>query len=311
MAIKEHMLPVQDGKNTLYVRCWAPENPRAIVLIAHGMAEHIARYDDFAAALNADNLAVYGCDHAGHGRSSKPEQYGYFYEQDGWNRAVADIDTMRRYALAQHPGLPVILFGHSMGSALARSYIVRYPDTLAGVILSGTMGPNPLSPIAKLIARSQVKKLGTYAPCELLNKMAFASYNKPFEPARTGFDWLSRDAAQVDQYVADPGCGFTFTATGYRDVLDGMAAISGGKWASRVPKQLPVLIFSGDRDPVGGFGKGVRWVRDALQKAGVRDVTMTLYPDGRHEMLNEIDREQVFADVRAWMDCHLAPRADA
>ncbi|MDR3050229.1 MAG: lysophospholipase [Oscillospiraceae bacterium] len=311
VTVTEDRLPVQGGQSRLYLRAWAPDDPWAVLIIAHGMAEHIARYDAFAGFLADQGVAVYGCDHAGHGKSALPEKYGYFYPKDGWHRVVDDLEDVRAYACARHPGLPVALLGHSMGSMLARSYITRYGQRLAGVVLSGTAGPNPTLPLGRALAGLQALLLPRYKPSKLLHTLAFSANNRPFAPARTPADWLSSDPVQVDAYIADTACGYMFTATGYRDLLAGMAETNRRDWAAGVPQALPVLIFSGAMDPVGGMGRGVAWVEHALRRAGVRDVTCRLYPQGRHEMLNELGREQVYEDVLAWLKRTLALRAQA
>jgi len=296
----EYRVPAPDG-GSLHVSAWAPDAPRAVIQVAHGMAEHALRYAEFAGCMVRTGIAVYAADHAGHGRSAPPEKYGFFYAKDGWRLAVEDLHAVRVSMEARHAGAPVILLGHSMGSMLARSYVTRYGQGLGGLILSGTGGPNPLLPVGRFVSMLEKLWLPAYRPSLLLHRMAFGAYNKPFAPARTPFDWLSRDAARVDAYIADPACGFPFTATGYRDVFAGMREIQSADWARKVPAGLPVLLVSGERDPVGGMGKGVRWVENALREAGVRDVTCRLYPEARHELLNETNRDEVIADLLGWI----------
>ena len=285
---------------SLCVYAWIPDAPKAVLQIAHGMAEHAQRYDAFAQAMAAQGFAVYASDHAGHGQSALPEHYGFFYPEDGWQRVVEDLHLVHRATADRHPGCPHMLLGHSMGSLLARSYMASYGDTLRGVILSGTAGPNPLLPFGKLLAGLCMRLRPPHTPCKIIDKLVFSANNKSFAPARTPSDWLSRDTAAVDAYIADPACGFVFTATGYRDLFDGLSSIQGESWAAKVPRSLPVLLFSGESDPVGAMGKGVRCVEKALRAGGVEDVTCILYPQGRHEMLNEINREAVYADILAW-----------
>ncbi|MCL2544926.1 MAG: lysophospholipase [Clostridia bacterium] len=305
VTFAEYQVPVGEG-TSLHVRAWAPEAPRAVIQIAHGMAEHGGRYGDFAAAIALAGIAVYAADHAGHGKSATPEKYGHFYAKNGWRQAVEDLHAVRASIEERHPGVPLVLLGHSMGSLMARSYITRHGEGLGGVILSGTGGPNPLLPVGKLLAAIEMRRLPAYRPSLLIDKLVFGAYSKPFAPARTPFDWLSRDPGQVDAYIADPACGFPFTAAGYRDVFAGLSEIQAKGWAAGVPAGLPVLIISGERDPVGGMGKGVRWVEKALRGAGVRDVTCALYPEARHELLNETNRAEVYADVLAWISRVLA-----
>jgi len=305
LTFVEYRVPTGEGVS-LHVSAWTPDAPRAVLQVAHGMAEHGRRYADFAAAMARAGIAVYAADHAGHGKSAPPERYGFFYAQDGWRRAVEDLHAVRASAEERHPGLPLALLGHSMGSLMARSYIARHGEGLRGVILSGTSGPNPLLPIGKLLAAIEMRRLPAYLPSRLIDKLVFGAYGKSFAPARTSFDWLSRDPGQVDAYIADPACGFPLTATGYRDVFAGLGEIQAKGWSAGVPAGLPVLLVSGERDPVGGMGKGVRWVEKALRDAGVRDVTCTLYPEARHELLNETNRERVYADLLVWLSRALA-----
>lgn len=312
--MKRHVLCVEErlstsGGASLYVRGWVPESPWATLQIAHGMAEHMLRYDAFALAMAEQGIAVYGNDHAGHGRSAEPEKYGYFYPRDGWRRVVEDLHEVHDWVAARHPDVPCVLLGHSMGSFLARSYMVRYGAGLQGVILSGTAGPNSALPLGKALAAFEMRRLGAYEPSHLIDRVAFSSNNKAFAPARTKMDWLSRDPEVVDAYIADPACGFVFTATGYRDLFAGLTEIQARGWADGVPKQLPVLLVSGQRDPVGGMGKGVRWVESALKKSGVREVTCNLYPEARHEPLNEWNREDLYRDILEWMRSALQPAA--
>lgn len=298
-CVEERLLTA--GGASLYVRGWMPESPWATLQIAHGMAEHMLRYDTLAQVMAEQGIAVYGNDHAGHGRSAEPGRYGYFYARNGWQRVVEDVHEVHGWIAARHPGVPCVLLGHSMGSFLARSYMVRYGTGLQGVVLSGTAGPNPALPLGKALAAIEMRRLKPYEPSRLIDRIAFSANNKAFAPARTKMDWLSRDPAVVDAYMADPACGFVFTATGYRDLFEGLTEIQARGWADGVPKQLPVLLVSGQRDPVGGMGKGVRWVESALKQAGVKDVACILYPEARHEPLNEWNREDLYKDILTWM----------
>ena len=308
MKQMEHRLDTPQG-TSLYVRGTVPDTPWAVLQIAHGMAEHIQRYDAFAQAMAEAGIAVYGNDHAGHGRTTDAARYGYLYATEGWRSLVEDMHALRIWEGERHPGLPVFLLGHSMGSFLARSYARAHGDTLSGLILSGTAGPNPALGLGKLLARMEMRRLSPHRPCKLVDALAFSGNNRPFKPARTAFDWLCSDPAVVDAYIADPACGFPFTATGYRDLFDGLTEISAPDWADKLRRDVPILLFSGERDPVGGMGKGVRWVEESVRKAGVRDVTCVLYPQGRHEMLNEVNRLEVYTLVLDWVRRVAQPRA--
>lgn len=298
-------LPADDG-TSLFVRTWLPDGePKAVVQLAHGMAEHSGRYERLAQDLTDAGYAVWIHDHRGHGdTAATPEDEGYFCDDDGWGAAVADMRTVTTAAREAHPGLPLFLMGHSMGSLLGRDYVTRYGHDLAGAVFSGTGGDQGLlGKVGQLVATVEGRVRGRRHTSRLMNALTFGDFNKSFKPARTDFDWLSRDPEQVDRYVADPRCGQVFSSGFFADLLRGVNSLPG--LVSRVPKDLPVYFFSGDRDPVGGNGEGVKGVADAFRRAGVADVTCRLYPGGRHEMLNETNRDEVVADLLAWLDAHL------
>lgn len=296
VTLREKRFPSATGLCDIRYRMWIPEEPHAAVQIAHGMAEHIDRYHAFASFLAENGVLVYGNDHAGHGKSLAPNGIlGYFGAQNGWDALVQDMRTLRDIVKAEYPALPYILLGHSMGSFLARTYAGRDGRDFDAFIFSGTAGKNPALGVAKLIAKRNIKKTGGDKPDQMLYDLSFGSYNKAFRPNRTTVDWLSRDDAMVDLYVADPLCGFPFTTCGMRDVFDGLTEISNIDWARRVPDR-PILMLSGAMDPVGGKGKGVKQVFDWLTKTG-RRAECKLYDGGRHEMLNELNREEVYHDI--------------
>lgn len=284
---------------------WLPEDePRAIVQIAHGMAEHAARYDAFARDLTAAGYVVYANDHRGHGLTAAPADRGYFADVHGWETVVDDLALFTAQARADFPDLPVVLFGHSMGSLLARTYITRYGDGLAAVILSGTAtDPGALGKAGQVIAALESRLRGRRHPSRLMTNLTFGPYNAKFKPARTEFDWLSRDETQVDRYVADPLCGQTFTSGFYVDLLGGLAELQRDAVVVGTPTSLPMLIIAGADDPVGG--SKVTEVGAQLERLGVADVTVKTYPEARHEILNEINRAEVVDDVLSWMDARL------
>ncbi|NYJ73292.1 alpha/beta hydrolase [Allobranchiibius huperziae] len=292
----------------LHVRRWLPDgDPTAVVQVAHGMAEHSGRYERFAQALTAAGYAVYAEDHRGHGRTSGGADTGYLADSDGWNVVVEDLAAVTARASSEHPHLPVVLFGHSMGSFLARSYAMVHGTDLAGLVLCGTAGdPGTLGAVGKGVATLEARTLGRRHTSKVMNTLTFGQYNAAFKPNRTDFDWLSRDPAEVDAYIADPRCGEVFTAGFYVDLLGALAQINRDDQVARIPAGLPILLISGDHDPVGGKGgAGVKAVAAQLEKSGVRDVTLTLYPGARHELLNETNRDEVTADVLAWIAAHL------
>ena len=286
-------------------RVWMPEGaPKAIVQLVHGMAEHIDRYDAPARALCDAGYLVVGHTHLGHG--PKATIQGHFADEDGWDRLLEDIHRLRTETEKAYPGVPYFILGHSMGSFLTRCYLTEHGEGLRGAVLSGTgwFGAGQVkSGIALtniLCALGQAQK-----PAPLVDKLAFSSSNKPFRPNRTNFDWLCRDNAEVDKYIADPYCGFLFTASGYRELFRGLDRLRNMDTLKKMPKELPVYFFGGDSDPVGSLGSGIPKVADQFRAAGLRDVTVKLYPGGRHEMFNEINREEVYQDLIAWLDQHV------
>jgi len=286
----------------LRVYVWPLEHPRAVVQLVHGMAEHMGRYDRLAQVLNAAGYAVVGHDHLGHGPAAKQGELGYFGPRDGWDHLIEDMLKVTKYAKQRFPGARYVLLGHSMGSFCAREYLLRYGGELDGCVLSGTgWHPAPLATAARAMA-ALCGLLSWTKPANLVNSMGFGSYNKAFAPARTPFDWLSRDEREVDKYVADPLCGFVFTARGFYDMFGGLKALSNLSRLQKMPKALPVYFLSGAMDPVGENGKGVNAVARQFRDAGMQDVTVKLYPEGRHEMFNEINRDEVTADLIAWLE---------
>ena len=295
----------EDQKEVYYYQ-WLPENEekiKGIVQIAHGMAEHGARYDRFADVLIKEGFAVYANDHRGHGKTAGSlDQVGYFEDHNFWVSAIRDMHQMQEVIAKRHPEKPIFLFGHSMGSMLARHYISLYGKELKGVILSSTNGnPGMLGQAGILLAKGQAMMKGRKVKSALLDKLSFGQFNQSFKPNRTDFDWLSRDEAEVDKYINDPYCGTVFSTGFFVDFLEGIKIINKEKTYLSTPKDLPMLLFAGDQDPVGDMGKGVNAVYKMYQKVGLEDVKCTLYVGGRHEMLNETIREEVFADLVKWL----------
>ena len=292
---------------SIYVSKWIPEDkaPRAVIQLAHGMAEHITRYNDFAEKLVGAGYAVYGNDHRGHGKTAGSlENIGYFADEDGFNVVVEDMKLLTDTINEEHPKLPVFLFGHSMGSLLSRSYIARFGDGLKGVVLSGTTASTGLlGLVAVLLAKIECKIKGRKVPSKFLDSMVFGAFNKPYKPARTDFDWLSRDNEQVDLYVNDPYCGGVFTAGFFLDFFSGLSEMFKTQNTKKIPKELPMYIFSGELDPVGGKkGTMVKKTFEIYKNAGIKDIEIKLYPEARHEMLNEINKEDVYNDVIQWFN---------
>ncbi|MBQ5825657.1 MAG: lysophospholipase [Clostridia bacterium] len=287
----------------LYYSPVVKANTKAIVQIAHGMAEHKERYNEFASFLAENGYAVFVHDHLGHGESVESDDYlGYFGEEDGWKNLVNDCNTITNYAREIFEDKPVVLFGHSMGSFIARAYTRMFDLALDAVVFCGTSGANPAAGIAVKLADAVARSKGSFYRSELINTLAFGTYNKKFKPQRTAFDWLTSDNEIVDKYVADKYCGFLFTACGYRDLFSVLKYVSDKKWYKAVRKNLPILLVSGDADPVGEYGSGVKQVAADLKKTGHKEVELILYKGMRHEILNEVERSVVMNDVLNWLE---------
>lgn len=290
--------------NDIYCRVCTPDTePRAVIQIAHGVADHISRYDHMAMFFAERGFVVAGNDHLGHGHNIKsPVDEGFFATNNGWNHVVEDMDRLRNILKEQYPYIPHILLGHSMGSFLVRTYIIKHPGKYDAAVLSGT-GHQPRAMVLAgyATAAAAVKLNGALAEGRILNDIAFGSYNSRIENCRTSFDWISSVPEEVDKYIADPWCGFVGKMALYRDMMYGIKFITDTKNLAKMSKDQPIYIYSGDADPVGEYGKGVERFYRALCKAGCRDVFLKLYPNGRHEMHNEYNKEQVFEDLFNWL----------
>ena len=292
------------GAGKIRCRGWLPQGePRAVVQLVHGIAEHVDRYDGFARFLTEHGFAVVAEDHMGHGKSINGEGIqGYFH--GGWFAAVADTHHLLELTREAYPDIPYILFGHSMGSFMARTILCKYPDSgITAAVICGT-GWQPSLALPALIKAADLigKRSGETVPSKALEAMAFGSYNKRVEHKRTVCDWLTRDDAVVDAYIADPLCGFTPSAGLFRDMLSGIRYIQKPESLNAMKKDLPVFFIAGGDDPVGSYGKGVRKAAEAFRQAGMRDVTVKLYPLCRHEILNEVNKEEVFQDILTWIE---------
>ena len=283
---------------------WTPDGDvKAVVQIVHGIAEFVERYDTFARYLNERGILVVAEDHMGHGQSINGDGIrGYFH--GGWFSAVADSYYLLEETRKEYPDVPYILFGHSMGSFMARTILCKYPDSgIAGAIICGTgWQPTFAMPALIRVVEAVCKKTGETNPNEKLQGMVFGSYNKKVEHPRTDYDWLTRDAKTVDEYIAHPLCGFTASCGLLREMMKGIYYIQKKENLANMRKDLPVRFIAGGDDPVGSYGKGVHQAAEAFRKAGMRDVSVRIYPLGRHEILNEINKEDVFADVARWIE---------
>lgn len=300
-----------DCKNTIYVRQWLPDSsPIGVVQICHGVSEHISRYDKFAQFLASKGFVVAGEDHLGHGKSvSDPKNQGYFGEHGGWELVVGDMRKLYERLREQYFSLPIFIFGHSMGSFLTRTYIIRYHDGPDGVIISGTGQQGSLKLNAGIsIANGMIKKNGSTFKNERLASLLFSAYNRHFKPNLTPFDWLTRDGSVIDEFRRDSDCGFVPSAALFRDMLTGIKYISSPKNLDRMNTDMPVYFISGDDDPVGDYGKGVLRTYNDFLKAGLNDVTLKLYHGARHDLPRETNKDEVFEDVLTWLQAKCRSR---
>ncbi|MDE1164118.1 MAG: alpha/beta hydrolase [Pseudomonas sp.] len=295
-------LPASDAAQ-LYVYRWLPVGaPQAVVLLAHGMAEHAGRYERLGQALAAAGYALYAHDQRGHGRTAQGGSQGLFARQDGWSKVVDDLGLLSQHIRLQHPGAPLFLLGHSMGSYIAQAYLLHHSASLQGAILSGSnFQPVALYRAARAIARLEYWRQGANGRSALIEWLSFGAFNKAFKPNRTPFDWLSRDPVEVDRYIADPLCGFRCSNQLWLDLLQGLQQISKATNLAQIDPNLPLLIMGGECDPVSD-GKRLNDLADALRQAGSRHLQVNIYPQARHEVLNESNREQVTGDLLAWLD---------
>ena len=304
---KEFTFPSADGRTAIHAVEWHPAGePAGILQIAHGVAEYALRYEPFARFLNAHGFLVVANDHLGHGESvAEGAPRLCFGEKGSWQHVVDDMYTLRCRTGEAYPELPYFIMGHSMGSFLTRTYLIRYPGTVKGAILMGT-GQNPDAMLVggKALASVLARKVGRENASDAVEKLAFGAYNKAFAPNRTGYDWLSVSEENVDAYIADPLCGGMASTGLFLELLDGMAFIKKPANLRHMNMATPVIFISGDRDPVGGMGKGVRAAYDSFRRAGVRDAELKLYPGLRHEILNEDCRAQVYDDLWEWIERH-------
>ena len=294
-----------DGIHSIHVRLWAPETPpRAVVQLVHGVAEHIGRYEAFAAFLTEHGIAAGGTDHLGHGLSVNDEsELGWFAESNGWDKIVLDEHSLRDILHDRYPDVPLILLGHSMGSFMARTYIGEFPDDFDLCILSGTgHTPGAVCRAGRMMARREIRRHGSKYRSAALQNMAFGSYLKGIDDPIGPNDWICTDPDVIRAYDADPLCGFTGSAELMYEMMRGLELIGNNTHIRKMKKDLPVLFIAGDADPVGNWGKGVRTVFDRFRGIGMRDVTIKMYPGMRHEVLNEIGKEQVWQDVLGWIE---------
>ncbi len=302
----EFSYPSSNGEHPIFATVWTPGDTgsiRAVLQVAHGMAEHADRYDDFARYLAAQGFVVFANDHAGHGRSLNADgDFGYFGKENGRYHIVADMYQLTQAAKQQFPDKPYFLLGHSMGSFLSRLYVTRYGSELHGAIFMGTGGENPMVDIAIAISKHGMRLRGEKTPGRTIDKLTFGGYNKGIKHAKSPFDWLSANAANVQSFLSDKLSGFTFTYSAFYQLFSLVKEVTTADWAKKVAVDLPVLFIAGKEDPVGNYGKGVEQSYRLLAEQGVKDLTLQLYEGMRHEVLNEKNNLQVYEFVKMWME---------
>jgi alpha-beta hydrolase superfamily lysophospholipase len=296
----------------LYVNQWLPDAPpKALIMVSHGMAEHGGRYVRLAEALCGAGYGVFALDQRGHGRTADEGTLGLFAEQDGWSKVVGDLASLNQHIGQQQPGVPIILLGHSMGSYIAQAYLLHHSASLHGAVLSGSnFQPVALYRAARLITRAERLRQGLRGRSALIECLSFGSFNQAFKPNRTAFDWLSRDPDEVDRYLHDPLCGFRCTNQLWFDLLGGLQQISKASNLAQIDPGLPILVIGGECDPVSE-GKRLKSLAHALREAGCQNLQLNIYPQARHEVFNETNRDEVTADVLTWLDQALTLRRPA
>ena len=309
--MKEIQFDSADGKNKVQAYYWIPDyEPCGIVQIVHGMQEHMGRYTDFAEFLCSQGFIVVGHDQLGHGRTAvTPDQLGFIAKEHPSDILVRDIHRLRKGVIKKYPDLPYFIFGHSMGSYLLRKYITHFAEGLSGVIICGTGNESVAKTKAGLaFIAALTKKYGMYHRSNAVTGMVFGGPYKEFDLTGENLEnsWLTKDITIVQKYYDDPFCTTPFTLNGYNALLSTVSYDAAGAAFKDVPKELPILIVSGDRDPVGNFGKGPKEVYQKYVKAGVTDVDIKLFEDDRHEILNELDRDNVYEFIYNWLVNHLA-----
>ncbi|EDM66085.1 hydrolase, alpha/beta fold family [Moritella sp. PE36] len=293
------VLTASDGRE-IKLFAWLPEQEvRHVMVLSHGMAEHIQRYETFALACNAAGIAVYGANHRGHGADAPV--LGHYADDNGWQKVISDLDLIIDEIAKRHT-VPLVLFGHSMGSFIAQQYAILHGNKLNGLILSGSNYQPPIMyKLATLVSKIEKVRIGARSPSRFLDFVSFGAFNRKFKPPRTASDWLSRDPEQVDKYINDDYCGFPCSPQFWLDFMSGLITISQKSEIAKIPNQLPIYIFSGEQDPVGLQGKGVLALKQHIVNSGCEQVQYKLYPGGRHEMLNESNANEVFNDVTDWV----------
>ena len=299
----DYSFMADDGK-VIYSSKWETENPKGIVQIIHGMSEHVGRYDEFARYLNSRGYLVAGEDHRGHGKTSgDPDRLGYFADSDGWNRVIKDNVILGQRLKAENQDLPFYIIGESMGSFILRKLIVDYPEGIDKIILlSGGDLPNlqvyALSVLVKILGIFFSKK----SKSRLMDKLSYSKLNDQFAPGKTGFEWITRDEHEIEKFIADPFCGFISTIGFYDDFAYGMRYLKKDIAYKKMPKYVPILFYSGDKDPLGHNGEYINEIAERYIKFGCTKVEEKFNVGGHHASLHEINRDEVFKTLADWLD---------
>ena len=302
MEKKEWTIGSSYEEKPLHVVGWFPENPVGVVQISHGMCEYVERYTHLVDALTGAGYAVVGNDHLGHGKTAaNKDELGYMAPQDGYLYMMKDLRKVTEWIQENCPGLPIVLYGHSMGSFIARMYASEYSDGISAYVFSGTGGPNPATGAGLIAIRALSRVKGDHFRSEAVTKMAFGAYLDHIKDAKTGYEWVTSDPEELEKYTNDPFCMYTFTLSGYYDLMSALDRVSHKYWPTHLVKELPYLLVSGVEDPVGAYGNGVKTVAERMEQAGCVDVTTWLIEGMRHEPHNEVHREAYFHQLLGWL----------
>lgn len=293
-----------DGVTDIHCVKWGVKNPKAILQVAHGMSEFIERYEEFAKYFNEKGILVVGNDHIGHGASiAKDKAPMYFGGENSWGCVVDDLFTLYERTKKEYPDIPYYVFGLSLGSFLMRALIINYTEGIDGAILVGTSKATKLEiMLGKFMAERERKKYGDDVTTDTINDLTFGTYNKKFSPTKTEMDWLCSNEEALDAFLADKRRGKSFTVGLFRELLNVMSYSGDMNNINKMNKTMPILLMSGEKDPVGGFTKSIKKLEEAYKKCGIKDVELKIYPELRHDILNEIGREKVFDDISAWIE---------
>lgn len=306
--MKEIRLPSNDGVHKLHVVIWEPDTEvKAVLQISHGMTEMIMRYDHFARFLNTKGILVIGNDHLGHGETAGcDEDLGYFCPKNMSETVVKDLHSVTEYAKKEYPDVPYFLLGHSMGSFMARRYLMTFGEELTGAVIVGTGSQKKFILISGKFVSSLVQIFkGARYRSKLLLMSAFSSYNDRFKNEKHHCAWLTRDEKVWEFCANHKYCNFTFSVNGYKTLFDVLSFIQRKENIVKIPNKLPIFMVSGTDDPVGEYGIGVQRIYETYKQSGIEDIRIKLYENDRHEILNELDKDVVYNDIYNWLEEHI------